>query len=198
MQDIWYGDRRDRVKWGALVHLARTQRLSKIIQVAFYRSLPNPELDTDEGPVPLPKEVWNHFSNLRNIQKLKELTDIEILVLDRTFEPGKRRQYVRDVIQDLRQYKAYPKVVFLDPDTGIEPKVAKPEHVTIKDVKEIWDALEPNDWLALYQHAAFTKEWLKTRRQKFKQACGVELIKTFQGKGIAADIAVFAAQKTPA
>ena len=103
MQDIWYGDRRDRVKWGALVHLARTQRLSKIVQVAFYRDLHNPRLQTDEGMVPIPKEVWNHFSNLRNIQKLEELISIEIIVLDRTFKPRERRQYIRQVIQDLGQ-----------------------------------------------------------------------------------------------
>ena len=142
MQDVWYGDRRDRVKWSALVHLARSQRVSKIVQVAFYRPLPNPKLQTDEGFVPILGEVWSHFSDLKNIQMLAESTRIEIVVLDRVFDPRYRRQYIREMTQSLRQHSDNSKVVFLDPDTGIEPRTAKAEHVTIKDIKEIWEALK--------------------------------------------------------
>jgi len=37
MQGLWYGDRRDRVKWGALAHLASRFRLVSILQVAYFR-----------------------------------------------------------------------------------------------------------------------------------------------------------------
>jgi len=145
----------------------------------------------------MPGEVWSHFSNLKNIQMLAESTRIEIVVLDRVFDPRYRRQYIREVTQSLRQHSENPKIVFLDPDTGIEPGTAKAEHVTIKDIKEIWEALKPHDWLAIYQHAYRRKNWLETSRRKFKRACGVENVKTFLGPMIAADIAVFAAEKMP-
>lgn len=196
MQDIWYGDKRDRVKWGALVHLARSQGLSKIMQVAFYRHRPNnPTLQTDDGPVPVPKEVWNHFSNLRNIKKLREPTGIEIVVLDQVFYPRQRRQYIREVIQILGQHSASPKIVFLDPDTGIEPVRAKAEHVTTEDIREIWEALSAQDWLAVYQHAGRREDWLKIGKQKFRLACEVEHVKAFLGGEIAKDVAVFAARR---
>jgi hypothetical protein len=126
MQDIWYGDKRDRVKWSALVHLARAQQLSKIIQVAFYRA-------------------------------------------------GKEYE--------------------LEPDTGIAPQVATLAHVKFQDIQKIWEALETNDWLAMYQHAFRDQGWLTLRREKFRRACGVEDVRTFQARGIAKDVAVFAAQK---
>ena len=37
MRDQWYGDKRDMVKWAALLHLAQRERLSAILQVALYR-----------------------------------------------------------------------------------------------------------------------------------------------------------------
>lgn len=37
MQAIWYGDRRDRVKWGALLYLAKRHGIRQIIQVAYFR-----------------------------------------------------------------------------------------------------------------------------------------------------------------
>ena len=195
MRDIWYGDRRDRVKWGALVHLARSQGLSKIVQVAFYQRLTDPKLLMDDVPISVPKEVWDHFSDLRNIEKLGESTGIEIVVLDRVFDSIRRREYIREVIQILRQHSASPKIVFLDPDTGIEPARAKAEHVTMEDVKEIWEVLSTRDWLAVYQHASRRGDWLEIGKQKFRQACEVEHVKVFRSCKIAKDVAVFAARR---
>ena len=31
MKDTWYGDKRDLVKWGTLVHLARRENIKQII-----------------------------------------------------------------------------------------------------------------------------------------------------------------------
>jgi len=196
MRDIWYGDRRDRVKWGALVHLARSQGLSKIVQVAFYqRPTDDPKFWMDAGSISVPKEVWDHFSDLRNIEKLGESTGIEIVVLDRIFYPIRRREYIREVIQILRQHSASPKIVFLDPDTGIEPARAKAEHVTMEDVKEIWEVLSTRDWLAVYQHASRRENWREIGKQKFRQACEVEHVKVFRSCKIAKDVAVFAARR---
>ena len=47
MQDTWYGDHRDVVKWGTLVHLARSEEIRTIVQVAFLRCAQHPTLETD-------------------------------------------------------------------------------------------------------------------------------------------------------
>jgi len=44
MKDTWYGDRRDLVKWGTLVHLARSEQIMTVIQVAFLRKGERPPL----------------------------------------------------------------------------------------------------------------------------------------------------------
>jgi len=162
--------------------------------VALYRAWPERQLRADGNLVPIPQKVWDHFSNLRNIEKLGDSTGIEIIVLDR--ELGERRQYIREMAQRIRQYTADPKVVFLDPDTGIEPQAPKLKHVTIRDIQEIWEALEPDDWLAVYQHAYRRGNWCEESKDKFRRACGVEQVTAFLGEKIAADVAVFAAQKT--
>ena len=139
--------------------------------------------------------MWNHFSNLRNIEKLEESTGIKIVVLNQVFYPRQRRQYIRKVTQILGQHSASPKIVLLDPDTGIEPVRAKAEHVAIEDIKEIWEALNTQDWLAVYQHASRREDWRETGKQKFRQACEVEHVKAFLGGEIAKDVAVFAARR---
>ena len=37
MRDWWYGDKRDIVKWGAILVLARKQSINTVLQVALYR-----------------------------------------------------------------------------------------------------------------------------------------------------------------
>jgi hypothetical protein len=37
MRTIWFGDRRDLLKWGLLVHLAHEKQLKTIIQVPYLR-----------------------------------------------------------------------------------------------------------------------------------------------------------------
>jgi len=196
MQAMWYGDKRDRVKWGALIYLARTQKISKIVQVAFYRQQPKPELQMDAASIPIPGEVWDHFSSLRNIEMLGESIGIEIIVLDQVFDPAKRQVYIGEIIQNLDRHKPGPKLVFLDPDTGIEPGTAKAEHVSREDIRQIWAKLEPHDWLAVYQHASRKKGWLKASQHRFEQACKVKAATVFQGPELAGDVAIFAAQKT--
>ena len=42
MQPIWNGDRRDRVKWGAICHLSDKHRIRDIVWVVFKRDETEP------------------------------------------------------------------------------------------------------------------------------------------------------------
>ncbi len=189
MQGIWYGDRRDRVKWGALLHLADTREISCIVQVAYFRHGPDPMLQTQEGEVPLPTEVWDHFSDLRHIERLGEATGKSILVLDQPFDPAHRREYVATVAAKLNQLES-SKIVFVDPDTGIEPGNASPEHVTRQDISEIWTTLSAGDLLAIYQHADRTTTWRDDRARKMAAACDNTSVQEIMGTGTASDVAM--------
>ena len=201
MQDTWYGDHRDVVKWGTLVHLARSEGIRKIIQVGFLRSAERPPLETDQGKVEILQEVWEHFRDVDRIHGLEGPLGLEIVVVDHVDQingqnlfPQRRKQYIQHIADSLRNH-ADGKVVLLDPDTGIEPKQASPEHVKITEIQEIWEALSPGDWLVIYQHAFRDKKWREKSRIKFAQACETQDIKTFQAPKIAADVAFFAAKK---
>jgi hypothetical protein len=57
------------------------------------------------------------------------------------------------------------KIVFLDPDTGIERNRLRVTQVSKKEVKDIWNSLKENDHLVFYQHRSFDTRW----RDKTKQ-----------------------------
>lgn len=189
MQGLWYGDRRDRVKWGALLHLAKTRGIPRIVQVAYYRDGTDRSLETTEGRVPLPEGVWEHFSSLRQIKRLGRATGTKITVLDEPFDPLKREGYTASVVRHVKAVKG-PKIVFLDPDTGIEPALAHPEHVAKVDLKSIWAALSKGDILAVYQNADRTKMWRTSRARKMREACGGAPVHFITGRGMAADVAM--------
>jgi hypothetical protein len=195
VKDMWYGDRRDLVKWGTLVHLARSEQIRTVIQVAFLRT-ERPPLQTGQDEVEIAQEVWQHLRDVNLIRGLGEKTGLDIVVFDREFDPKGRREYIREVA-DLLKSRSEKKVVLLDPDTGIEPKKAGPTHVKVVEIQELWEVLSQGDWLVLYQHASRKANWCECMRAKFAKACGVkeEEVKTFEAREIAWDVAFFAANK---
>ena len=204
MQGLWYGDRRDRVKWGALIHLANTKGIRCIIQVAYFRHETDLKLQTEEGEVDLPFQVWNHFSNLRHIERLGEATGLKIIVLDQLFNPAKRHDYINMIgfhLEEINKEIKGRKIIFLDPDTGIEPKNSKHKHVTIKELRKIWKALAKDDLLEVYQHSDRTKEWrieqLNKQKEKMKSACDNVCVNHILGKDIASDVAMLWCYKAP-
>jgi hypothetical protein len=195
VQGLWYGDRRDRVKWGALIYLAHSRSIHHLIQVAYLRTGEPPILQTSDGDVNLPLEVWQHFSDLRQIQRLGETVRLKITVLDAPYSPDERRSYVLECVTQLTRI-ASPKIVFLDPDTGMAPQKMKAEHVSPEDASAFWTALTPKDMLVVYQHADHSKTWLRCRSKALSLACPGAAIQVVQGKGIASDIAMLWCEKS--
>ncbi|NOZ27474.1 MAG: hypothetical protein GXP39_05395 [Chloroflexi bacterium] len=195
MRELWYGDNRDLVKWGTLVQLAREERINKLVQVAFLRETERPRLRSNGEEFPIAWEVWKHFRDLRNIEALGQRTGIEIEVIDRPFDERKRREYLEFVKGLVQRNGTERKIVLLDPDTGIEPRNVRPEHVTVEEIKAIWGVLSEGDWLVLYQHRWRAQGWIDKARGKFAKACGAGKVRTYLGMTIAPDVALFAAKK---
>jgi hypothetical protein len=195
MRTEWYGDRRDLVKWGALVHLCSEHNLKSIVQVAFLQESKKPDaLLVDDKSAQFPQEVWEHFRDLHHIQHLAKKTGLKIEILDGPFAHEKRQRHCEEVCSTLARINE-PKAVLLDPDTGIEPEQANGKHVTVKEIKDIWRVLKTGDWLVLYQHALRQKNWRTKQRQRFAQACSLAKIRTIQAEQIAHDVVFFAAVK---
>jgi hypothetical protein len=147
MQDQWYGDKRDLVKWGTLLELARIYQVKEILQVLYHRSNTWYPIEVDGKLVRISDEVIQHFRDSKSIVNLKSPVAIE--VLDEKF--ADRKRYLQSVIGKLQYKKEIKKIVFLDPDTGIEP-AGKPslKHVLESELKMIWDSLSQEDVLVFY------------------------------------------------
>jgi hypothetical protein len=194
MKDKWYGDRRDLLKWGTLLHLAASDGAT-ILQVAFARSDPAETVERNGEAVPLYPTIWQHFRDLSGVRRLGEHAGIAIDIVDDQFDHRARENYVVNVLARLEAAKR-PVVVLLDPDTGLSRGVARAAHVAPGEVRNIWDALKPGDWLVLYQHALRKKNWRSVKRGEFAAACGDAHVDIFTARW-AKDVVLLAASVRP-
>ncbi len=102
--------------------------------------------------------------------------------------PLSRRQHHEAVIVTLRGITS-PKVVLLDPDTGIAPSKPSGKHVSPEDVTAVWHALTAGDWLAVYQHRSRRKAWREEARNRLAALCGAD-VRVYSAPEVAPD-AVF-------
>jgi hypothetical protein len=194
MKDTWYADHRDLVKWGTLVHVARRERLRAIVQVPFLRLADRPPLQTGAGTVPIDSEVWRFFREPLSVRDLGERLGVDIVVFDRPFVPRQRKDYRQGFVSLIHE-TGHPKVVLLDPDTGIAPAQAGPQHVTAADVRGAWTGLSRGDWLIVYQHASRTRGWRQEATSRFRMAIGAARVEEFFADKIASDVVFVGARK---
>jgi hypothetical protein len=192
MRDKWYADKRDLVKWGGIMHLIKDRDIEKVVQVAYYREDKWPPLNFNGVDIQVPQEVLKHFRNIKLIKKL----DSRIQVFDQKFKHEDRQKYTDDLCKMLAEIQEM-KIVFLDPDTGLEPLKCRPENVKRKEVKQIFGSLNTGDILVFYQHKFFHPQWDKIRRTQFADACRVpeDRIETWKATKIANDVIFFFVKK---
>lgn len=197
MRDQWYGDNKDLVKWGVLLELARRHHANHILQVLYQRPSTWEGLEIDGEQVELPAAVVRHFRSASSISTIQSEVEIEVL----SEEFGDRDDYLQIVLQRIQSRMQLPGIVFLDPDTGLEPRVAGPEHVIESEVGTIWRALLSGDVLAFYQHQTNRNgtPWIEPKKAQFERALGVRAgaAKLARAPGIARDVAFFYMEKLP-
>jgi len=198
MRDEFYADKRDLVKWSVLLLIGKQHE--RIIQICYYNTsnFKNYLIDIDGKQCEIPDEVISHFRNINNASTIT--TQPKITVFDTEFPEKDRALYSAEITKLIAKYQSEKCVVFLDPDTGLEPRrnVGK-THVLADEVKTIWQAI-PKKWLlVLYQHKTnrSSEEWIEPKREQFAAAIGESLgrVKTASAKGIANDVVFFYATK---
>lgn len=176
------------------MHIAQQHRLHTIVQVGFFRPGKRAPLVTGSGDVPIDSEVWDFFRDIHRVRSLGRRLGRRVVVIGDKFDPRSRERYRQTVAGEVHRLRA-GKVVLLDPDTGIEPGDAAPEHVTVSDVQAVWEALRPRDWLVLYQHASRNAHWQALAKRKFATACSRATVEVFTAPEIASDVAFFGARR---
>ena len=72
-----------------------------------------------------------------------------VKVIDWPFDD--RERYHAQLLQYLSQSETLRRIVFLDPDTGLEPtRTPGPQHVLKSEIRDIWGHLRAGDLLVLY------------------------------------------------
>jgi hypothetical protein len=207
MQDRFYGDNRDLIKWGTLLYLARLHNAKQIIQVLYYR--PNEwnraerryeweRIEVDGQEVDIATEVIRHFRDVNLIRNLKSSFTID--VLNEVFD-NDRDKYLKCILDAIKGRGNKPGIVFLDPDTGLQPPIAAPNlgHVLNHELNVIWKSLSAGDVLVIYQHktAMNNEPFIEPKILQFVNAIGIprEHAKFAYSPRIARDVAFFFAQK---
>ena len=174
MQDRFYGDNRDLVKWGTLLELAGQYKATHILQVLYYRTNEWVPIEIDGRAVGIAKEVIQHFRNAKSIRNLR--SDIRIEILDDEFR--NRKNYLARVLALIKEGNDGPGIIFLDPDTGLEPPSHKSNlgHVLCIELNEIWKNLRTGDVLVLYQHKTGmnNKDFINPKSQEFVTAISID------------------------
>lgn len=198
MRDKWYSDNRDLVKWSTLLLIAREYRSDCILQIAYFRQSQFDKVTIDGKESEIPSEVLAHFRDIRKITKLTTYPELAVFA----DEFGDRDKYLAAIKRFINENSKKQRcIVFLDPDTGLEPYGGpNHNHVLQEELTEIWDEL-PSKWiLAFYQHKTNRtgEEWVEPKRIQFSEAINIprKAVKVASGIHIANDVVFFFAVKT--
>ncbi len=196
MRDIWYADNRDLIKWGVLVRLAATFEVTRILQLAYFRPSRLGQLVIDGQEYDIPEEVIAHFRNLRTIGNLG--SKVRVTVFDPVFQD--RAVHQQAILAFLPAFAQERCIVFLDPDTGLEPQNPTLDHVLGTEVRAIWSVMKAGDVFAFYQHQTNRagQPWIEPKQIQLAQALGIpqQAIKIARAPDIAQDVVFFFTQKT--
>jgi hypothetical protein len=190
---------------GTLVELARRFNSKHLLQVLYHAPTEWARIDIDGEPVNISDEVIRHFRNADSVCNLTDKVVIEVLKDEFRNSPSGRTDYCRTIISSIRARGAGPGIVFLDPDTGIEPQSGRfgPTHVREAEIRMIWEALRAGDLLVIYQHEdnKAGREWRHRKMSQFANAVSklsvrFEQVKQAYAPGVARDVALFFVAKS--
>jgi len=104
---------------------------------------------------------------------------------------------LRYVVGEIESRNGIKKIIFLDPDTGLEPRGGHPnwKHVLEGELEMIWNSLSDEDVLVFYQHQPHIPDWISTKKRQFAEVIRVPDAKIAYAPLIAPDVVFFFAQK---
>ena len=196
MRDTWYADNRDLVKWSVLFRLAERYGACLILQIAYYRPSKFGSVIIDDKEVTIPQEVLQHFRSIQNVKNIE--SKIEVFVFDNLI--GDRTAYLDEAISFIKSHRNGTRIVFLDPDIGLEPSRPSLGHVLESEALAFWNILEIGDIFVFYQHQTNRNKqpWIETKRVQLAEAIKIRenQLKVAHGMAIASDVVFYYSRKT--
>jgi len=201
MQDFWYADHKDLMKWGVLLGVAEFFNAARILQLAFNpRDMEFGRLVIDGQEHDIPREIIAHFRNMHRIGGVSG--KVRVTVFDPPFQIGKRESHLQAACAFLAAFSQERCIVFLDPDTGLAraPGARRTlKYVLGSEARAIWDAMKAEDVFAFYQHGprGAVDGWFEPRRRQLAEALGVlpQAVKIAIAPSIARHVVIFYIQR---
>jgi hypothetical protein len=195
MREVWFSDNRDLIKWGVLTHFARAYALRTIVQVPYRRPEgARPHFIFGSERLPVADDVWQFFRDMRRIEELGDEIGVEVKIVSEEFNHGNRILYSDDISRHLKDC-VRPVLLFLDPDTGMQPKRLEVTHVTEIEVGRAWADLREGDWLVFYQHARHESNWVSEVAQQLSRVCEGGSVEVARSENIGRDVAFLCVAK---
>lgn len=194
MKDKWYGDNRDLIKGSVLTYLCDKFEAHKIIQIAYYKESDFSSISIDKESIKVSQEVKDHFRNILNAVHIESKE--RIVIFNEPFVD--RPSYLKAAIAFIKSFSSKLCIVFLDPDTGLEPQNFGYQHILNDEVNTLWKSLRNGSVLVLYQHrtSLSNKDWKELKREQLARSLQIDLnrIKVASSE-IAKDMVLFYCQK---
>lgn len=139
-------------------------------------------------------EVWQFFRDMRRIEQLGNQCRMIVDLVSEEFSHANRNIYSDHIS---RHFKGCPRplLLFLDPDTGLQPKIPRVTHATENEVGRAWADLHAGDWLVLYQHARRKKDWVSAVSQQLRKLCDGTTVEVARSENVGNDVAFLCARK---
>jgi hypothetical protein len=154
MRKQWFGDTRDYVKWSFVYSEASPN--ASVCYIAMARP--------DEIKGTVHPTVKGFFDTYKDLGLVGEMFKGRFLALLNDYRKAERIEYFERAEGLITQSQAKgPAIIFIDPDTGIEPPSGgHSKHVCIADLKRLAGLLRSGDKLIVYQHAPIMrkKSWI--------------------------------------
>ena len=195
MRDKYYSDDRDLIKWATLTHISSACGLQTILQVPYWRpETDHPHFHFIGTRVAVSDAVWAFFRDINHITRLGPEAGVTIAVVDTVFDPKRRDAYLSEIKARIQRAKR-PLILFLDPDTGLQPATCRPEHTAKGEIQALWPLLEPREWLILYQHARHTSGWQESVANEVSSLCNGTKAHIVRSEDIGKDVAFICVEK---
>jgi hypothetical protein len=189
MRPEWYADKKDLVKWSVLITLAKKNNIKRVVYAVYLRESNWLPIQIDEKKSDLPREVLTHFRDIADIKRI-ENKDLNITIVDAPFKHKDRDEYTANLKRVIERINENI-ILFLDPDTGLEPPKSRAteEHIKKEELNDIWASLKKDSFVVLYQHAPQYKrsEWIPIKKQEFTDC--LKISETDASVGSSFDIA---------
>jgi hypothetical protein len=194
MRNEFFGDDRDLYKWSHVLDLAEPDR--QIIYVPMFR--PDDRL-SKRGADPIRADVRRFFreDRMKNISNI--VPDRIVVPCWEPYEDRSHAAYFDRVRVALAGGgPKTPRLVFVDPDTGMQPRDPSSKHIRDCSIEAIWGWIRDGDILVIYQHAYRDRrvDWVSAKAEQFSRVLRIPPASI--SRRIALDVCFYSAKKQSA